>query len=149
MQQSAPIDRKIVVAFVLLLCLFGFAFSINNLIVGSEPVIKLEPAPPLAGVVSQSLGSNVSTSTSLPVANKDYRLNVTYFDNKKWAIGVVSPINNGFNAGLEVLKQQDGQYQVVLGPGSTFPDSQVKQLPSDVAAYLRARAAVYQSTAGQ
>jgi hypothetical protein len=129
---------------VLILLVIGALVGKNILLGGAKP-IKLKPAPALAGIVSQSLAAS-SKQTSLPQPGKDFRLeNIRYFDNNTWVIAGLKPLRDQFNSGVVVLKNIDGQYEVVLGPGSAFDSSYLLSLPSDVGNYLKTQGAIYES----
>jgi hypothetical protein len=96
--------------------------------------VKLSSAPPLSGVVAQSLDLAGGT-TIVPVAGKAFSLqNVSYFDNNDWVIATVSPSNGNttITQALVVLQKKDGTFQVVLGPGTDFDSSYLTSLPADV-----------------
>ena len=68
---------------------------------------------------------------------KDFNLQtIYYFDDNSWAVARITPVNNNLQASLVVAKKVAGGYQIVLGPGTLFRQSDLQKLPKDVAAYL-------------
>jgi hypothetical protein len=117
---------------------------IKHDILGGATYINLPSAPPLAGVVSQSLGGASNNGGSFPVDGKDYKLSVRYFDNTTWAVGIIQPLNSSINGSTVVLEKQQGTYQAVIGPASAVPTTELQGLPTDVSDYTKANIAVYQ-----
>jgi len=110
------------------------------------PVVELQSAPPLTGVIAQSLGTSGS-NRSLPVAGKDFILqNTRYFDNQSWVVTLVAPIRSNADRATVILRNNHGLYQVVLGPGTAFPSSSLQSLPGDVSQYLLNKGLVYESS---
>ena len=136
-------NRNNRLALVILAILITVAVIMRSSL-GSTPVIKLGAGPALAGSVSQSL-YNGGHQGYVPIEGIDYTLqNTKYFDNGTWVITTVSPIKQtSFDTSLVVLNQGDGFYQAVLGPGSAFPSSALRSLPSDVGQYLKTKGVIY------
>jgi hypothetical protein len=117
------------------------------LITGGATVVSLQTAPPLSGIVAQSLFSGTGR-TSLPVPGKDFSLkNLHYFNGRQWAVASVVPIGNNFDPSVVVLERQSGVYRVVLGPGSSFEVTYLKSLPTNVGDYLYGLGIMYVSSA--
>jgi hypothetical protein len=133
------------IALVVIVILLFLAPTIKHDVLGAS-YISLPAAPPLAGVVSQALGTG--GTNPLPVEGKDYTISTQYFNNKSWAVGLIKPLNNSLNASTIVLEQKQGTYQVVVGPASAAPSSQLQSLPIVVGDYVRAHMAVYQPVPG-
>lgn len=126
-----------------LIILVVISLILKNTILGGLPLRTLQAAPPLSGVVSQSL-ANFGTEDSLPVAGKDYKFQgVHYFDSQSYAVVSVAPIKNTTDSGILVLQRFNGFYQVILGPGTAFSASDVHNLPADVVQYLKGRVLIY------
>ncbi len=127
-------DLKLLIfSFVMLILAVLFRF----ILLDGLGEVRLAPAPPLAGAISQSLATPQS-GLGLPVAGKDYHIgNTKYFDNRVWAVAKVSLQNN--NDAYLVLRANSGTYQVVLGPGTAFSFDALTQLPPDVVAYLNSQ----------
>jgi hypothetical protein len=135
--------KQLVIAFVSLVMLAAAVLVVRDVLLHGQPAIKLKPAPPLAGVISQSLGVSGS-SHSLPVAGKDYNLQDTHaFDNHSWVVTSVVPARANADTAVAVLRNKDGFFQVVLGPGTAFPESSLQSLPADVSRYLVKQGLVY------
>jgi hypothetical protein len=147
MEQSSmqqPVSQKTITSLVILLILFGFSLMIKNILLDNTEVISLKTAPPLTGVVSQSLLTNATVQPL--IAGKDYTWSAVYFDNNTWAVGRLGPINklsSDINPGIVVFEKIDGTFQVVLGPTSAMPNSQLLSMPTDVANYVKSNVAVY------
>jgi hypothetical protein len=136
--------RKQLTPLALLIALLVIAFTLQSLLLHGQPVVRLAAGPPLAGIVSQSLGIS-GANNSLPVVNKDYTLqNINYFNDRSWVVVSVVPINNNADKTIVVMHMTGGLYQVVLGPGSAFPDTYLQNLPADVSQYLMNRGVVYE-----
>jgi len=119
-------------------------FVIKNIVLPGS-VVKLKQAPPLAGAVSQSL--NTTSNGSLPQFGKDYSLqDVRYFDNRTWATASVVPLKIHTDTATAVMYMVNGSYQVVLGPGTAFPNSYLSGLPDDVRQYLINKGIIYEPT---
>ena len=128
------IKRSIRIGLLLLVPLVALWVA-RLLITGGVNPITLQSADPVAGRISQALTS--TSQVSLPVAGKDYRIqNTNYFDTKTWAVVVIKGINNTITDGLFVLTKVNGTYNVVLGPGTSFPRSATLAMPTDVQQYL-------------
>jgi hypothetical protein len=131
-----------IIAIVIILILLVIAPTIKHDLLGAQ-YVTLSSASALSGAVSQSLGG-ASGSSPLPVEGKDYTLSLQYFDNNTWAVGLIKPLNNSFNASTVVLQKQQGTFQAVVGPASAAPSTLLQSLPTNVADYTRAHMAVYQ-----
>jgi hypothetical protein len=120
-------------------------FVIRQVLTGGLVTIRLQPAPPLAGVVAQNLRAP-GTNSSLLVPGKDFRLeNIRYFDNRSWAVASVVPISIKTDTATVVLHQIDSEYQVVLGPGTSFSTDYLQSMPLDVGQYLINQKVLYDS----
>ena len=136
--------RVAITAGGLLIFLYIFSFIARQALVGSSRVIRLGAAPPFTGQVSQGLG--VKPDNTLPIAGKDYNFDPHYFDNNTWIVGSVVPLNNSLNASVVVMEKQANSYQIVLGPSGAVTSNQIGALPTDVAAYLKTKVGVYETT---
>jgi hypothetical protein len=118
---------------------------VRQLLTGGLSTVRLKSAPPLAGVVAQSLGPTAQDK-HLPVAGKDFQLeNVRYFDDRTWAVASVISPGGKTDPALIVLKQFGATYQVVLGPGTAFSSDYLQSMPLDVGQYLTANGVFYGS----
>ncbi len=118
------------------------AFVVRSNILGNN-LVTLASAAPLTGQVAQVLGPD--SQGSLLQAEKDFSLSTTYFDNKRWAVTIITPIGDAaFDRGILVLQEKENVYQVVLGPGGTATAGQINSLPKDVATYVSSIISVYQ-----
>ena len=112
---------------------------------GASKEVRLDAAPALSGVVSQSLAASQHAS-DLPLAGRDFTLqNIRHFDSQQWVVAKVQPVGNTFDPSLVVLEKINGSYEVVLGPGSAFESSYLLSLPEDVAHYLELQGVFYES----
>jgi hypothetical protein len=136
--------KRPVVIYLCLMVLIIVSVIARQIILGGSPQIKLTPAAPLSGVVSESL-ANLGQNGSLPIEGKDYTLHdVRYFNNRAYAVVSVTPLSKATDASTLVLKAASGTYQVVLGPGTAFSNSDVQGLPADVTQYLKTKVVVYE-----
>jgi hypothetical protein len=137
--------NKKAVAFLLLALVVVATLIARFVLIGSAPSVRLSVAPPLTGAISQSLSSGGGLAT-LPQPGKDYDLqNTHYFDNNTWIVTTIQPITNKFNQSVVIMQQANGGYQVVLGPGSSFDNSYLLSLPTDVGQYLASKGILYES----
>jgi hypothetical protein len=120
----------------ILVILLIAAFTIKPLVLGGGQKVVLQDAPALSGQISQAFA--ITTKGTLPVVNKDYKIQTpVYFDNNEWAVVPLTWLTSGGNDTLLVLQKRDGIYTTVLGPGSAFPDTVTESLPNDVSLYLK------------
>jgi hypothetical protein len=127
--------QGIVVRVSACILLFIALFAARPLILGSGQQVKLVDAPKLAGQISQSMA--VNDSGALPQVNKDYKIaKAEYFDNNSWVVVNFSWLDDTGNDGVLVLKDMNGVYNPVLGPGSAFSSTATETLPKDVSLYL-------------
>ncbi len=137
--------RKIVIISVFIVPLFALWVT-KLLILGGANQVTLQSADPLVGRISQALTS--TDRVGLPIAGRDYTLkNTKYFDNNGWVVVSVKGKNNTITDGLFVLKQTNGVYSVVLGPGTSFPSSATVAMPTDVQQYLKDGGYLYDTVA--
>jgi hypothetical protein len=123
----------IIISFLVLLVVFSTIFK--NVILDGTPQTRLHSAPPLAGTISQSIIPPQSKGI-LPVVGKNFNITSThYLDNRQWVVVSVSSIPDN-NSAVLVLQELDGNYQVVLGPGTLFLASDVQFMPTEVVNYL-------------
>lgn len=134
--------RKVIVWIVVALIVLISVFVVQPVILQGAHTINLKSAPDLTGQISQALTSSAAPS-KLPVVGPDYTLqNTNYFENKGWAVTTIVP--GGANQrNIVVLKQTQGIYQVVLGPGTAFPSGYTSSLPTSVAGYLIQNGVIY------
>lgn|GEM_PF-977321 len=129
-------DKKFIRWTVLLLILAVILFVAAGLVTGNAKVVNLAIAPPLAGEISQSIGG--SSGVTLPVEGKDYTITQTaYFETNTWAVATITN-SDGSNTSYIVLQKVNGVFQVILGPGTAFAQSDNNQLPASVQQYLQA-----------
>ena len=127
-------------AFIVLLLA---AFTTKPLLLGTTRAVTLPKAPALTGQIGQALAKS---STTVPQAPGDFTLQQTqYFVDNEWAVANIKGTKGTANTGWVVLHQQNGFYQVVLGPGTALPDSYVSNLPPAVSGYLYQQGIVYGS----
>lgn len=128
----------------LVLLLLG-AWAGKQIILGGANPVTLAAAPPLSGVIAQSLYTG-QQAAPLPVPGTDFNLaDVHYFDNDSWATASIQPLHNQFDPGIVVLEKRSGAFQVVLGPGSAFDSTYLASLPKDVGQYLQSKGVIYES----
>jgi hypothetical protein len=109
------------------------------------PVVHLSSGAPLAGQVSQTLAA--TSGDELPVDGKDFKLTDTrYLLNDTWAVSQISTFGEDPNTGTVVFQKKSGIYQIVLGPGTAFPNTVVQNMPTEVSAYLSQKGVVYEPT---
>jgi hypothetical protein len=109
-------------------------------------VVRLQSAPPLTGVVSQALVSSRSDH-KLPIGGKDYNLrDVKYFSGGSWVVATIVPTNDTADSSLIALHKVDGDYEAALGPGTSFSNSVLQDLPNDVGQYLNQKGVLYVPT---
>ena len=100
-------------------------------------VVTLGSAPDMAGAVAQSMYSG-GGETQLPIPGKDFNLkNIRYFDDRKWVVASVVPVDNKFDPGTTILKFESNLYRVVVAPTTNIPSSYAADLPKDLVSYLR------------
>lgn len=137
------VSREQLRAVIGLVVLVVATLVVRQLLTGGLSVVHLKSAPPLTGVVAQSLGQTAQDK-KLPVPNKDFQLeNVRYFDNRSWVVANVISVKGKTDPALIVLKQFGATYQVVLGPGTAFSADYLQSLPLDVGQYLTANGVFY------
>jgi len=134
---------------VILSLFFGFIvlviLVVQSVFIGAGTV-NLKSAPQLTGQISQILAAKGDGHT-LPTLGKDFKLSgTTYLQNSTWAVTEISTLGNYPNTSLAVLQSKSGVYQVALGPGTTFPESVVDNMPADISNYLHLKGAVYVPT---
>lgn len=122
-----------------LLVVVAVTLMVKSILLQGAPVVKLEPAPALAGSISQSLGTS-GGKASLQVAGKDYSLrDIRYFSDGQWAAVTVVPTHSKGDTVVVVLEKIKGDYQAVLGPGNLFSSSYSYTLPTEIVQYLSQR----------
>lgn len=127
--------KRIISGLVLLILPLGILLGARVLILGGVNPVALHSADPLVGRISQALTS--TNQVSLPIPGKDYTVQSThYFDNKTWVVATIKGNGNTITDGLFVLSQVNGTYNVILGPGTSFPRSATLAMPTDVQQYL-------------
>jgi hypothetical protein len=130
------INKSLLKTMVFLVGIIIVAFVVKSIVLGGKPVIGLSSAPALAGPISRSLGP-FSQNSPILQPDKDYRIrSARYFDNKKWVVVNIVPVDNKINPAISVLKKINGVYQTILGPAGSFSYSYVYVLPPDVSQYL-------------
>lgn len=138
-------SRSMARQIILLVILVAATLLIKNMVLGGARVVKLRSAEPLSGIVSQNLIGSSFSESSLPVVNKDYKLDeVKFFDDRSWVSVKVSPLNGDTDRAILVLKKSGSEYTLVLGPGTAFPSSDLSILPSDLASYLSSKGIIYE-----
>jgi hypothetical protein len=140
--------KQILATVLFLVVLIAISVVSKNIILNGVPQTKLQVAPPLAGTLSQSLITYKSKDV-LPVIGKDFTIQSTqYFNNQQWAVVLVSSVPDNNNAIL-VLEKLNGNYQVVLGPGTSFSTTDIQTMPSNVISYLTSKGLVSSATFSQ
>jgi hypothetical protein len=141
-------SRRILFLLTLMVILVIATFAVKSIVLRGS-VVRLQPSTPLAGAVSQGLAT-FGSEHSLPQLGKDYTLqDIRYFDNKTWVIATVVPLRIHTDNALLVIRMVGGSYQVVLGPGTAFPNTYLRSLPADVSEYLINRGVIYEPTTNQ
>lgn len=112
-------------------------FVVKQFLLGSPIQVVLQSSDPFVGAISQSLAGTQGTSV-LPKNGTDFMLeNTARFDNGQWVVTSIKPLGNNAEKSVVVLNNSSGLYQVVIGPGTSFPVTQLSGLPADVAQYLK------------
>lgn len=129
-------NRQLLKAVAVLLGMVVITLVLKSIILQGLSLVELGSAPPLAGVVSQSLG-RPGSKTELPVAGKDYTLRDTrYFNNGQWAAATIVPTQSNGDTVIVIMQKINGTYQVVLGPANEFSSSYLYTLPPELSQYL-------------
>ncbi len=106
----------------------------------SPRVIKLDKTTNPLGQVSHAVASSGGVDFAAESINiKKHR----FFADKAWYIALVESKRPQLNSGWVILKNVDGIYQPVLGPGTAFAYDDVVFLPPDLLAYLLDLGVVY------
>jgi hypothetical protein len=135
--------NKVFITVIVVAVIVGGAYIAKSLILGNaEPVITSQNS--IKDTTSQSLGGSpdakLDPSASLPVEGKDYTIDKQqYFEGKNWVVIHVSPTNpNAADPAWIVMKLDGDKYTTVIGPGTYFPASTLKNknLPTSVTDYL-------------
>jgi hypothetical protein len=136
------INKKFIVGVMVIIAILGGGFIAKSVILGNAQPVETR-GEDLQDTTSQSLGGSsakLDPTASLPQAGKDYTIkDQRYFEGKNWVVLYIEPTNqNAADPAYIVMKLADGKYNTVLGPGSYFPQSVVKNLgmPSSVVDYL-------------
>lgn len=136
--------NKLTSSLFLVVAIIALALVIKYLIIGNTVTPskdnRLEPQ------ISRSIGdSNDSEPTAKPLVDKDFTITYQkYFEGKKWVVlQIESTERNGADPALLVMKLDRGSYVTVLGPGTSFGISGVKQVPKSVYDYLTEQKRVY------
>lgn len=115
----------------------------RSALIANAPQIKLQGAPALTGVISQSLAT--SSTDSLPISGRDYRIGeITYFSGQTWLVVPLIPVSNSANSGYVIMHKTTDGYSVVLGPGSIFASDTTSGMPQDLVAYLKDQGLFYE-----
>ena len=102
----------------------------SKLILGAS-YIKLANAPVLYGQIAQSL--IIGTGANKVLIVKNYAIkDQEYIDNGSWVIAQFNPQGNQGDNNSVVMQKVGPFYEVVLGPGSAFPNYLQYGLPFDV-----------------
>lgn len=129
-------NRKFVWSASIFMAALIVATTIHYVVLGGVSPTNLPPATALAGTVAQGLVSSQDPSY-VPVYDVDFRLNDTvYFENKAWVVSTIVPLKGQSDLTTVVLKKVDGQYEIVLGPGTVFPVLAARSLPLSVSRHL-------------
>ncbi len=129
-------NRKLVWSGSIFMVALIVATTIHYVALGGVSPTNLPPTTALAGTVAQSLVSSQDPSY-VPVYDVDFRLNDTvYFENKDWVVATIVPLKGQTDLTTVVLKKIDGQYEIVLGPGTVFPVLAARSLPLSVSRHL-------------
>lgn len=123
--------------------LIGSMLATGPLVFGKARPVSIKSAPSFTGQISQAIISSRDKSL-IPVAGKDYNLAGTrYFEEGAWVVTEMVPTSNNLNTGWVVLQKQGGVYEIVLGPGSSFPSNATHDLPAEVSKYLNLHGVLY------
>lgn len=137
-----PQTKRLIVLVTVCAILLLALVAVKPLIYGGVKPYTLSKAGPLVGRIAQSM--SLPNSDALPVPGRDFELtNTTYFENKTWVVTTIKQLNGSSEGGMVVLKQVDGVYAIMLGPGTAFSSVDLKELPSDVVLYIKAHGVVY------
>jgi hypothetical protein len=139
--------KSLVILVVIVLVLLIAIASVKSIIYGGTKSVSLSSAPALTGQISQALASSSDGKLAMPIYGTDYTLqNTKYFDNNNWVVTTIKPLSNDMNRSVVVLEKQAGVYAVVLGPGSSFPQTTSLSMPSGLSQYLSKQGMFYAAT---
>jgi len=149
MNQNHLDGRKLAIHLSTVAVLILIMFGIKTAILGTNTVIKLQPAAELAGAISQSQASS-GTNAKVATEGVDYKVQqLHYLNDKAWAVVKVGPISGNTDQGTLILERKgNGTYVVVLGPGTAFSKGEVEKLPSAVLQYIKQQGVLIYEPAG-
>lgn len=125
---------KIVLIFTVLMILITTILYFS--LTGGFKVTALKSTASINGLISQSLFAGTLTS-KVPVVNKSYRIsNIRYWNNKAWITANFTSLDQADNSGTIILKNINGNYQLVLGPSNSFSSDYLISLPGNIGTYL-------------
>lgn len=128
-----------VTVYVALLCIA--MLIARTVVLGNARVVHLATADAFTGLTAQYLAPDKG---KLQQPGKNFNIKgVQYFDNRQWAVLSVEILSEQNNTETMVVHKVNSSYDVVLGPGTSFPGALLKGLPADVAAYLNTKGAIY------
>jgi len=132
---SKKMKKNILIFGLALIILLGIGIAGRWLILGGASVVSLNKNP-LSTPVEHTLNSSSPTGLWF-IESKDYTLaNVRYFQDKQWVVVLVKPIGETIDSSHIVLKKDNEMYRSVLGPGTSFSQTEFDSLPNEVSKYL-------------
>lgn len=140
---QSEVKKQLIIAYSFLGVLVVCAVITKYIVLGGLLPTTLKPAPPLSGVIGPSL-ANLAVGGSIPVEGKDYNIKtVRYFSSRTYAVVLVGSLKITTDPGVLVLQKLNGNYRVILGPGTSFQQNQIQGLPDNVTEYLQTKVLIY------
>jgi hypothetical protein len=133
--------RLAIIGLILLLAFF----VVPPLVTGNARIVSLQKGSTFGGQISQYLGIP-SDQSDLAKEGKDFSIDKsTYFANKAWVLvhfkALTERVGEG---GYAIFQKQDGVYNMVLSPSTTFMSTYLTDLPHDLVAHLYTEGLVYE-----
>ncbi len=142
MDQKQQSTKPVVFLLILLGILLGAVLLTRPILFGETKPYQLQKSDPLVGRISQALTPN--NGGNPPTPGRDFTLlSTTYFENGTWVVTNIKTLDDSSGGGMVVLKETDGIFDIVLGPGTAFDSYSVDQLPSSVSLYIKNNGVVY------
>ena len=136
-------NRQYLILAIIPFIVILFIYLMPHLLYRGANPITLQKSDQLVGRISQALAVSGSSS-SVPQPTVDYTVSeTTYFLNKEWVVVKLMPVGNSSINGLFVLQKSGDEYDVKLGPGSSFSSSMISSLPADIQQKLNNEGYVY------
>lgn len=136
--------RTYIIAAVFIVVVIGLAFGVRTILLGGTSVDTPSDNSLHDAVAQKMAGTQLGESGDFSIEDAHY------FEDKQWAVATVKPKQaNAAETDIAIFQKTDDSYQVVMGPGSVFPEDTIQYLPSSVLNYLRSINAIGGSTTNQ